>query len=150
MPQAPVQTHHVLVADDNDGDLVLIEQALLEVRPDICVHTVRGGEKCIDFLLQRGEHADAPTPALVLLDLSMPRVGGRAVLQAVLENEQTRHLPIVLLSNVGIQREGLELYRLRCSGYVPKAQTYSGLVHALKTVCDYWLEVAAYPPRLLG
>ncbi|MEX0820093.1 MAG: response regulator, partial [Pirellulaceae bacterium] len=71
----------ILVVEDNRADVVLLKKAFQEEQTDYCLHVATNGDEAIAFLYQQGEFADAPRPAIVLLDLNLPGRDGREVLK---------------------------------------------------------------------
>jgi len=91
----------ILVAEDDEDDRLLMQEALEENRLANDLHFVEDGEFLMDYLLHRGEYSDpqtAPRPSLILLDLNMPRKDGREALQEIKANPDLRQIPIVVLT----------------------------------------------------
>lgn len=105
------------------------------------------GDDVMDYLESRGPFAEAPasTPALVLLDLNIPRVTGREVLRRIRSSAALRHLPVVVLTTSSDPDEVRECYELGANSFVTKPNTYEGLVEALRALKRFWCEVARLP-----
>lgn len=91
----------ILVAEDDEDDRLLMEEALAENRLANDLYFVEDGEELMDFLLHRGNYSDpqlAPRPSLILLDLNMPRKDGREAIKEIKSDPNLRQIPIVVLT----------------------------------------------------
>jgi two-component system response regulator len=135
----------VLLAEDNDNEIVLMRESLKRASVSIDLRTVDDGEKCMAFLRKQGDYVDAPTPHLLLLDLNMPRMDGREVLAAIHADETLRHLPVVILTTSADEREVLKLYKLGCNSYILKPVDFNQFLRVTRLLADYWFTVAVLP-----
>src|SRR3546814_110778 len=106
------------------------------------VVVVRDGAEALDYLFARGAHADrdpAALPSIVLLDLNLPKVDGREVLQAIRANEKTRGLPVVVLTTSTEPFDVEASYALGVNSYIRKPVDFEQFVWAVKQVGLYWL-----------
>src|SRR5690242_5520367 len=101
---------HLLLVEDNPGDVDLVIDALREFPCDVSV--AKDGVEALEFLRREGQHADARDPDVVLLDLNLPKLSGREVLARVKEDPQLKHIPVVILSSSHASPDLLESYRL--------------------------------------
>src|SRR5262245_18983178 len=99
----------------------------------------------MDFLRKAGPHADAPRPDLVLLDLNMPIMDGREVLSEIVKDDDLRSLPVVVLATWNLDRDRVEMYRLRCSSYIRKAIDSEEFERMVKQLGEYWFALVAPP-----
>ncbi len=99
----------------------------------------------MEFLRKQGDFADAPTPDLVLLDLNMPVMDGREVLEQVTVDESLQHLPIVILTTSDDEKDVLSSYRLRASSYVVKPVDFGKLIKVVQTIGEYWFTTVVLP-----
>ncbi|HKV91834.1 MAG TPA: response regulator [Candidatus Angelobacter sp.] len=135
----------ILLVEDNENDAELTRLAFRRSGLTVSLHHVRDGEECMAFLRKQGKFASAPDPDLVLLDLNMPRMDGRAVLAEVVGDKNLCHLPIVVLSTSSQHREALDIYKLRCNSYIVKPIEFDQFVNVIRTVCQYWFGVVVLP-----
>jgi two-component system response regulator len=110
----------ILFVDDNPDDVSLLEAAFAQCRAGVELHSVQNGVQAYDFLSKRGEHWNAPTPDLILLDLNLPVRDGRAVLREFQKDPIWRRIPVVVFSSTHRQEEIDECYRLGACLYVVK------------------------------
>jgi len=89
----------ILIIDDNIGDVGLLREALKEECPDCEITHLDNGERALDYLLQRGEYVQSPTPELIILDLNMPRIDGHEVLNVVRSTPRLSGISVSVLSS---------------------------------------------------
>jgi two-component system, chemotaxis family, response regulator Rcp1 len=140
----------ILLAEDNDNDVELTRQGFKRCKMLLNLHEVKDGVECMAFLRKEGEYANAPTPDLILLDLNMPRMGGREVLGEMVADETLRCLPVVVLTTSAQDEEILKMYNLRCSSYIVKPVDFEQFVHAVRSIAEYWFTVVVLPTGALA
>ncbi len=132
----------ILLVEDNPDDVELTRLAFDEAKIANQLVVVGDGAEALDYLFARGEYAHRdPTdlPSIVLLDLNLPRVDGREVLQAVRANEVTRTLPVVVLTTSTEPFDVEASYALGVNSYIQKPVDFEQFVWAVKQVGLYWL-----------
>ena len=105
-------------------------------------------EAALDYLFQRGSFADparAPRPDLVLLDLNLPRLPGKQVLEAVRADPKLRCIPVVVLTTSARQRDIQESYTLGCNAYVVKPLEARQFFQMFRSLCSHWFDVVVLP-----
>lgn len=141
----------ILICDDDEDDRLLTKEALEQAHISNSLRFVEDGEQLLDYLYQRGAYAGetgaAPRPGLILLDLNMPKLGGREVL-AIIKGDKTLHdIPIVVLSTSQLDEDISRSYQLGVNSFISKPVTFSGLVDAMHVLGRYWLEIVELPRR---
>ena len=140
----------ILICDDDEDDRLLTQQALEDAHISNALRFVEDGEQCLDYLYQRGafggETGLAPRPGLILLDLNMPKLGGREVLAAIKADLALRDIPVVILSTSRYEEDIARSYQLGVNSFITKPVTFSGLVEAMNVLGRYWLEIVELPP----
>lgn len=142
--------HAILLVEDNPDDVDLTLLALEE--GGICNEVVvaRDGAEALDFLFGRGKYEGrdtSDTPAVILLDLKLPKVDGLQVLRQIRANPQTRCFPVVILTSSKEDEDIIESYNLGANAYVRKPVDYTEFVKAAKTLGLFWLVLNEVPPR---
>ena len=139
----------ILIAEDDDDDFLLTEQALHEARLLNPLARATDGQDLMDHLEHRGRYRDRrlyPVPSLVLLDLNMPRKDGREALREIKANPQLRQIPVVVLTTSKAEEDILRSYDLGVNSFIIKPVTFGGLVEAVKVLGRYWFELVKLPP----
>ena len=132
----------ILLVEDNPDDVELTRLAFDEAKIANQLAVVGDGAEALDYLFARGRFADrdpADLPSLVLLDLNLPKVDGREVLQAIRANEATRGLPVVVLTTSTEPFDVEATYALGVNSYIQKPVDFEQFVWAVKQVGLYWL-----------
>ncbi len=123
----------------------MLRDAFGEARLGIDLRSVADGVELLDYLRRRGQHADAPRPALILLDLNMPRMDGREALAQIKGDPQLRSIPVVVLTTSKDEQDVATTYGLGVNAFITKPVTYLGLVEVMKVVTRFWLEIVDLP-----
>lgn len=135
----------ILLVEDSADDEVLTLRALSRSGIANEVEVVRDGAEALEYLIGEGCE-ERPLPALVLLDLKLPRVDGLKVLRRLREHERTTLMPIVILTTSHEERDRLDGYRLRVNSYIRKPVDFSQFAEAIRQLGLYWLVINEPPP----
>jgi two-component system, chemotaxis family, response regulator Rcp1 len=138
----------ILLVEDNPGDARLAVEALKESKLHNALHHVKDGVEAMDFLYRRGEHAGAPPPDLILLDLNLPRKDGREVLEEVKSDPDLRKVPVVILSTSQAERDMLRSYDLHANAYVVKPIDLDQFIEVVKAIEDFWFTIVRLPSKV--
>lgn len=136
----------ILLVEDNLGDVKLITDALAETEMHPNVQCVRDGIEAIKFLRRESPFENAPKPALIMLDLNLPRKDGRAVLAEIKANPALSLTPVVVFSGSDAPQDISTCYALHANCYVIKPRDLFGLTEAIRRLVDFWLKVVKLPP----
>jgi two-component system response regulator len=140
----------ILLVEDNDDDAELTVLAFKEAKIANTVVRLGDGLEALDYLLCRGRWAARDpddAPAVVLLDLKLPRVGGLEVLAALRADARTKHLPVVVLTSSNEEGDRLAAYDHHVNSYVRKPVDYDQFVVATRHLGIYWVLLNLPPPR---
>jgi CheY-like chemotaxis protein len=139
---------NIVIADDDADDRLLIADAFAEARIANPVDFVTDGEELLQFLRAEGPfagRAGKQLPGLILLDLNMPKMDGRAVLAAIKSDPALRRIPVVVLTTSKAEEDILRTYDLGVSSFITKPVTFDALVSLVRTIKQYWIELVALP-----
>jgi CheY-like chemotaxis protein len=138
----------LLLVEDNAQDELLTLRALQKVELAGRVQVVRDGQQALDYLFGEGEFgADPPeTPAIVMLDLNLPRVGGLDVLARLRADPRTARLPVVILTSSDEDHDRLRSYEGGCNSFVRKPVEFNEFARTVAQLGIYWL-VTNEPPQ---
>jgi CheY-like chemotaxis protein len=103
------------------------------------------GDDALDFLFRRGDHADAPRPGVILLDLNLPGTDGREVLAEMKSDPELRQIPVIVLTTSSDERDVSACYSAGASSYIQKPVDLDGFMRAIERLNDYWFEVVILP-----
>lgn len=149
-----MMTHvkRILLTDDSPNDVELTLMALAEHNLANEVVVTRDGEEALDYLYRRGGFKDreAGNPAVVLLDLKMPKVDGLSVLREVRSDPDLKLIPIVLLTSSHEESDIVESYNLGVNAYVVKPVDFHEFVDAIKELGLFWSVINVPPPATIA
>lgn len=133
----------ILMADDDEDDRMLTQDALEESRLGNPFYFVTNGEELLDYLYHRGKyHEDnAPRPGLILLDLNMPKMDGKSALKVIKEDPNLKCIPVVVLTTSNQDKEAIESYNLGANSYIVKPVRFEDLVRVITALGNYWLSI---------
>ena len=140
----------ILLVEDNKDDEELTLRALARNNIGNRVVVVRDGQEALDWLEGVGSHAGrspADAPALILLDLKLPKVDGLEVLQRLRANPATQLVPVVILTSSREERDRIEGYKGGANSYVQKPVDFNQFVDAVRQLGIYWLMLNEPPPN---
>jgi CheY-like chemotaxis protein len=138
----------ILLVEDDPRDAEFTLSALASIRPCPEVIHVCDGAEALDFLYRRGAYAARETrrPAVILLDLKMPRIDGMEVLRQVKADPELRMLPVVILTSSREERDVRDAYALGANAYVVKPVRFQSFLDAIKSLGSFWTELNEPPP----
>jgi CheY-like chemotaxis protein len=138
----------ILLAEDNANDVELTLNALQQNHVANEIVVARDGAEALDYLYRRNAHADRPlgNPALMLLDLKMPKVDGLEVLRQVKSDASLKSVPVVVLTSSREEQDLLRTYDLGVNAYVVKPVDFHEFVDAVKLLGGFWAVVNEVPP----
>jgi two-component system, response regulator len=134
----------ILLVEDDDVDAELASRAFQRAKVKNPLVRVRDGQDALDYLFARGKYAarDAhDLPVFVLLDLNIPKISGLNVLKAIREDEHIKHLPVIILTSSGEEKDQLSAYNHFANSYVIKPLDYDQFVAAALQLSLYWTEL---------
>jgi CheY-like chemotaxis protein len=139
----------ILLVEDNPRDLELTLAALAKCQLANDIVVARDGAEALDFLYSRGEFADrAPgDPAVVLLDLKLPKIDGLEVLEQVKGDPHQRQIPVVMLTSSREERDLLRSYELGVNAFVVKPVDFNAFFEAIQDLGMFWAILNEPPPR---
>ena len=141
----------ILLVEDDPRDLELTLVALERSQLANEVIVVRDGEAALDYLTRNGDYAGRPegNPAVVLLDLKLPKVNGLEVLQTVRSTDPLRSIPVVMLTSSHEETDVLRSYQLGVNAYVVKPVEFKQFVEAIADLGIFWAVLNEPPPGSL-
>ncbi|WP_164101058.1 response regulator [Candidatus Laterigemmans baculatus] len=138
----------ILLVEDNPKDLELTLLALEKSNLANDVITVRDGAEALDYLFRRGNYRDRPdgNPAVVLLDLKLPKVDGIEVLEQLKADSRLRPVPVVMLTTSREEQDLVRSYALGVNAYVVKPVAFQEFIEAIQDLGIFWAVLNEPPP----
>jgi CheY-like chemotaxis protein len=137
----------VLLVEDDPGDVMMTREAFQDYKLRNELHVVSDGAEAMAFLRQEGEYAGRPRPDLVLLDLNLPRMDGRQVLEAIKSDPELASIPVVVLTTSENEDDVLRSYSLHANAYVTKPVDFEQFIRVIRQIDDFFVSVVRLPRR---
>lgn len=137
-----MSSKHILLVEDNPDDEFLVVRELKKHNVVNEISVVRDGEEALQYLFGEGKYSDRDTsrlPAIVLLDLKLPKIDGLEVLRRVRADERTSTLPVVVLTSSDEEADVIESYQLGANSYVRKPVDFDQFRKAVRELHLYWI-----------
>jgi CheY-like chemotaxis protein len=138
---------HILLVEDNEGDILLTTEALMEGKFTNKIDVAKDGSAAIDFLEKRGAYTYAETPDLILLDINLPKKNGQEVLQHIKNSETLKHIPVIMLTTSSTEKDILDSYKNYANCYITKPVEVNAFSEAIAKIEDFWFTVVKLPPN---
>ncbi len=143
-----VRLIEILLVEDNPGDVFLTKKAFERAKVANHLRVATDGEMALNIL--RGENGCPPAEIvdIVLLDINLPKLDGKQVLEAMKQDPALRHIPVVVLSSSKAEKDVLQSYDLQASGYVIKPLDFDQFVDVVAAIEEFWFSIVALPSRV--
>lgn len=137
----------ILLVEDNPGDVRLTQEVFKEGKVRNQMNVVWNGEEALSYLRQEGRFMNASRPDLILLDLNLPRKGGREVLAEIKTDPKLRCIPVVILTTSEAEQDIVESYNQHANCYIVKPVNLDQFIGVVRTVEGFWLQTVKLPPN---
>jgi len=139
----------ILLVEDNQNDVVLTLRAFKKNNIENKIVVAGDGLEALDYLFRTGKYKDRDInsmPALILLDLKLPKMDGLKVLERIRDDERTKLLPVVILTSSNEEQDIISSYRMHSNSYIRKLVDFNKFVEAVQKLQSYWLVLNEQPP----
>lgn len=138
----------ILLVEDTSADAILLHQAFKRLEISNPVHHVRDGQQALEYLYSLSDDAgeeSASIPALIIMDIKLPKVDGLSVLQELKQHQSLKKIPVVMLTTSSQIRDINDAYEYGVNGYLVKPVKFSDFVDIIAGIKEYWLKKNTYP-----
>ena len=135
----------ILLVEDSELDVFLTTEAFKQAKIANTLHVARDGEEALAILRKEEPYENAVTPDLILLDINLPKISGKEVLEEIKNNDLLKRIPVIALSGSDAEKDVLDMYDLQVTSYITKpidAKEFSEVVNAIE---DFWFSVVVLP-----
>jgi CheY-like chemotaxis protein len=143
----------ILIVEDNPQDEMLILRVLRKAQVAQWIDVVRDGQQALDYLFAEGEFASRPqpgAPAVIMLDINLPRLSGLEALERLRTDARTRWLPVVIFTSSDDEGDRLRSYQRGANSFVRKPVRFEEFTETVTRIGHYWLEANEPPGRIAG
>jgi CheY-like chemotaxis protein len=137
----------ILVVEDSPTDRLIAEQAFKLLPMSITLEFAEDGEQAMTLLRAGARDPSCQSPQLILLDLNMPKMDGRAVLAALKQDPILRLIPVVVLTTSGANDDIQHAYSLHANSYITKPVDFTEFTRRISNMITYWFDVVSLPTR---
>lgn len=137
----------ILLVEDNPGDARLAEEALKDGKVSNQLYHVKDGVEAMEYLKHEGSYNEenAPRPDLILLDLNMPRMDGREVLEAMNKVPKLAEIPVIVLTTSQSEIDIIRSYRLNANCFISKPVDFESFVNVVRSIEHFWFSIVSLP-----
>jgi len=140
-----MKTIHILLVEDNEGDILLTTDALEEGKIFNKISVVKDGKQALDFLNKKNQFADAEIPNLILLDINLPKKNGHEVLHYIKASPELKHIPIIMLTTSSSEKDILSAYNNYVSCFITKPVEVSEFINTVSKIEEFWISIVKLP-----
>jgi CheY-like chemotaxis protein len=138
---------HILLVEDNEGDILLTKEALEDAKLLISLTVARDGREAVDFLVKQIDHAESKMPDLILLDINLPRKNGHEVLKYAKENENLKHIPVIMLTTSSSEKDINLSYTNYVNCYITKPVDVNNFLEVVSAIENFWVSIVKLPVK---
>ncbi|WP_417487459.1 response regulator [Maricaulis sp.] len=135
----------ILHVEDNESDAFLTRMAFEDSAFKARLHVVVDGEAALNFLFRRDGFEDKPTPDIVLLDLNLPKLDGKQVLEQLKTAPDLRRIPVIILSSSRADQDIADSYDRHANGYITKPDEFGRMRGLVEAIEEFWFSAATLP-----
>lgn len=137
----------ILLIEDNEGDILLTEEAFLMSKIKNVISVVRDGWEAMLFLEKKEKHSTAGTPDLILLDVNIPKLNGHEVLSRIKSNPQIQHIPVIMLTTSSSEQDVLKSYQNHVNCFITKPAETNTFQAVIASIENFWISIVQLPKK---
>ncbi|MEN9441805.1 MAG: hypothetical protein RLZ33_1882 [Bacteroidota bacterium] len=134
---------HILLVEDNEGDILLTVEALEEGRIANVIEVARDGQEALNKL--QNDFVDKKLPDLILLDINLPKMNGHEVLEKLKKDDDLKHIPVIMLSTSSSEMDIMKSYNNHANCFITKPVEIKDFVKAIESIEDFWFSIVKLP-----
>jgi two-component system, chemotaxis family, response regulator Rcp1 len=138
---------HILLVEDNEGDIILTQEALTDAKIKNKVSVARDGEEAINNLNKAADQGGTGLPDLILLDINLPKVDGKEVLQYIKGNHALKKIPVVMLTTSSSELDIVDAYNHHANCFITKPVDLNKFFEVVKMIEDFWITIVKLPTK---
>lgn len=138
---------HILLVEDNEGDILLTTEALNEGKINNTLTIARDGWEAIQLLSKQAEQGIKALPDLVLLDVNLPKMNGHEVLENIKSNDKLKHIPVIMLTTSSSEADVFKSYQNHANCYITKPVDVNNFLDVVASIEDFWISIVQLPKQ---
>jgi len=136
---------HILLVEDNEGDIFLITEALEEGKIVDKISVTKDGKEAIDFLEKKEKYKNEDTPDLILLDVNLPKKNGHEVLEYIKTSENLKQIPVIMLTTSSSDKDVLLSYKNHANCFITKPLDVNNFLTIVSSIESFWINIVKLP-----
>lgn len=140
-----LQLAHILLVEDNEGDILLTLDAFEQSKFKTQISVARNGQEALDFLKKQGEYSRVQKPDLILMDINIPIFSGHEVLEEIKLHDNLKKIPVIMLTTSSNQKDIDKAYSNYCNSYIQKPLEMEEFMKAVLKIEEFWLQLTTLP-----
>jgi two-component system, chemotaxis family, response regulator Rcp1 len=138
---------HILLVEDNEGDIILTQEALTDAKIKNKVSVARDGEEAINNLNKAADEGGTELPDLILLDINLPKIDGKEVLQHIKGSHALKKIPVVMLTTSSSELDIVDAYNHHANCFITKPVDLNKFFEVVKMIEDFWITIVRLPTK---
>ncbi len=136
---------HILLVEDNEGDIFLVTEALEERKIVNKISIARDGSEAMDFLNKKGKYKDELFPDLILLDINLPKKNGHEVLEYIKGNDLLKTIPVIMLTTSSSESDISRSYKNHANCFITKPVDVDNFIKVIYNIENFWINIVKLP-----
>ena len=138
---------HILLVEDNEGDIFLVSEALEEGKIVNKISVARDGKEAVDFLDRKGKYENEELPDLILLDVNLPKKNGHEVLAYIKAKEELKQVPVIMLTTSSAEKDILLSYKNHANCFITKPVDVDNFLKVICSIENFWISIVSLPSK---
>lgn len=139
---------HILLVEDNEGDILLTTEALSEGKISNTISVIRDGWEAIQFLEKKGKYFEASSPDIILLDVNLPKMNGHEVVKHIKTSDELKHIPVIMLTTSSSAKDVFQSYQNHANCFITKPVEVGDFLKVIASIESFWISIVQLPNRI--
>ncbi len=139
---------HILLVEDNEGDVFLVTEALEEGKIINKISVTRDGKEAMDFLDRKEKYEKEKLPDLILLDINLPKKNGHEVLEYIKEKDELKQIPVIMLTTSSAEKDILLAYKNHANCFITKPVDVDHFLKVIYSIENFWVNIVKLPSKI--
>ena len=136
---------HILLVEDNEGDILLTKEALHQVRLVNTISVAKDGKEAVSYMEKIAPYTNSVIPDIILLDINLPKMNGHEVLKHLKTNNEFKHIPVLMFTTSSAEKDILESYKNYANCYITKPVEVDDFLSVIQSIENFWISVIQLP-----
>jgi CheY-like chemotaxis protein len=139
---------HILLVEDNEGDILLTTEALSEGKVSNTISIVKDGWEAMQYLERNEKYRNELPPDLILLDVNLPKMNGHEVLKQIKSNDSLKHIPVIMLTTSSSEKDIWSSYQNYVNCYITKPVEVDDFINVVASIENFWISIVQLPTKI--